>query len=69
MANHLLGIPDPNVTLAQKCTPFPIEFVVRGFLTGSSSTSIWTQYHSGKREYCGISLPEEMQRMNNFLSQ
>ena len=66
MSNHLLGIPDPNVALAQKCTPFPIEFVVRGFLTGSSSTSIWTQYHSGKREYCGISLPEEMQKNEQF---
>lgn len=66
MPNHLLGVPDPNVTLAQKCIPFPVEFVVRGYLTGSSSTSIWTQYNSGKRKYCGISLPEEMRKNERF---
>lgn len=66
MANHLLGIPDPNVTLAQKCKPFPVEFVVRGFMTGSSSTSIWTQYQAGERKYCGISLPDGMRKNQQF---
>mgnify|MGYP005696393941 FL=1 len=36
--NHVLKIPDPNVTLAKKCKVFPIEFVVRGYITGSTST-------------------------------
>ncbi len=66
MPNHLLAIPDPNVTLARKCKPFPIEFVVRGFITGSSSTSMWTQYHAGARNYCGISLPEGLRKNQQF---
>ena len=68
IANHILDIPDPNVTIAEKCKPFPIEFVVRGFMTGSSSTSIWTQYKSGVREYCGISMPEGMRKNEAFSS-
>ncbi len=66
MPNHVLGIPDPNVTLAKKCKPFPVEFVVRGYMTGSSSTSIWTQYNSGVRQYCGISFPEGMHKNEKF---
>ena len=56
--NQVLGIPDPNITLAKKCTVFPIEFVVRGFITGSTSTSLWTVYKNGDREYCGNKLEE-----------
>ncbi len=51
--NHVIIIPDPNATVARKCTVFPIEFVVRGYITGSTSTSLWTVYNSGDREYCG----------------
>lgn len=58
IANHVLAVPDPNVTLAKKCKVFPIEFVVRGYITGSTSTSLWTVYNSGEREYCGNHLPE-----------
>tara|TARA_B100000686_G_scaffold126069_1_gene133458 strand:+ start:2034 stop:3020 length:987 start_codon:yes stop_codon:yes gene_type:complete len=56
--NHVITIPDPNVTLAKKCNVFPIEFVVRGYITGSTSTSLWTVYNNGNREYCGNLLPE-----------
>ena len=56
--NHVINIPDPNVTFAKKCEVFPIEFVVRGYITGSTSTSLWTVYNSGDREYCGNKLPE-----------
>lgn len=56
--NHVLAIPDPNVTIAKKCQVFPIEFVVRGYITGTTSTSLWTQYHNGVRDYCGNQLPE-----------
>ena len=66
MPNHLLGMPDPNITLAQKCKPFPVEFVVRGFMTGSSSTSIWTQYAAGKRNYCGIKFPDGIHKNEQF---
>ena len=58
--NHVIEFPDPNVTIATKCKPFPIEFVVRGFVTGSSSTSLWTIYNQGDREYCGIQFPDGM---------
>lgn len=56
--NHVLSIPDPNVTIARKCSVFPIEFVVRGYITGSTSTSLWTVYQSGQRQYCGNDLPD-----------
>jgi phosphoribosylaminoimidazole-succinocarboxamide synthase len=65
--NHVLAIPDPNVTLAKKCTVFPIEFVVRGYITGTTSTSLWTQYQNGVRNYCGNKLSEGM-RKNQRLS-
>lgn len=56
--NHVVALPDPNVIVAEKCKVFPIEFVVRGYITGSTSTSLWTVYKNGSRNYCGISLPE-----------
>ena len=62
IANHVIDIPDPNVTLAKKCDVFPIEFVVRGFITGSTSTSLWTVYNNGDREYCGNDLPEGLKK-------
>lgn len=58
--NHLICVPDPNVMIAKKCKVFPIEFVVRGYITGTTSTSLWTQYNKGVRNYCGISFPEGM---------
>ena len=60
--NHVLKVPDPNVTLAKKCKVFPIEFVVRGYITGSTSTSLWTVYNKGDREYCGNKLPEGLKK-------
>ena len=60
--NQVISIPDPNVTLAKKCEVFPIEFVVRGFITGSTSTSLWTVYNNGDREYCGNQLPEGLKK-------
>jgi phosphoribosylaminoimidazole-succinocarboxamide synthase len=56
--NHVITIPDPNVTVAKKCTVFPIEFVVRGYITGTTNTALWTQYKDGVRNYCGNPLPE-----------
>tara|TARA_B100001146_G_scaffold222856_1_gene236170 strand:- start:24092 stop:25063 length:972 start_codon:yes stop_codon:yes gene_type:complete len=58
VANHLIKMPDPNVVIAKKCKVIPIEFVVRGYITGSTSTSLWTVYNNGDREYCGNKLSE-----------
>ena len=58
--NHVIAIPDPNVTIAKKCEVFPIEFVVRGYITGTTSTSLWTQYNNGVRDYCGIHFADGM---------
>lgn len=68
--NHVVALPDPNVIVAEKCKVFPIEFVVRGYITGSTSTSLWTVYKNGSRNYCGISLPEGLvknQRLSTSL--
>jgi phosphoribosylaminoimidazole-succinocarboxamide synthase len=62
VGNHVLFSPHANVLVARKCTVLPIEFVVRGHLTGSTDTSIWTQYQKGARSYCGHALPEGMKK-------
>ena len=56
--NALLSAPHPNVAIMKKCEVFPVEFVVRGYMTGSTSTSIWTNYNKGVRSYCGNDLPD-----------
>jgi phosphoribosylaminoimidazole-succinocarboxamide synthase len=66
--NHVLAIPDPNVTIAKKCALVPIEAVVRGYLTGVTDTAIWTRYAKGERDFGGIVLPAGM-RKNQSLPQ
>ena len=61
MPNHFLSMPDPNVIVAKKCSVFPIEFVVRGYITGTTKTSLWTLYQQGEREFCGTILEEGLQ--------
>jgi phosphoribosylaminoimidazole-succinocarboxamide synthase len=60
--NHLIETPDPQVTVARNLTPLPVELVVRAYLTGVTSTSIWTHYAQGKRVYAGHQLPEGMKK-------
>lgn len=60
--NHVLSVPDPNVTIAKKCSVFPVEFVVRGYITGTTETSLWTHYARGVRNYCGNDLPEGLRK-------
>ena len=61
-ANHVVAAPLPDVVVAKKCRAFPIEFVVRGYMTGSTSTSMWTHYKNGARTYCGIDLPDGLEK-------
>ncbi|GAA0143087.1 ligase [Lithospermum erythrorhizon] len=56
--NAIISAPDKNVTIAKKCSVFPVEFVVRGYVTGSTDTSLWTVYKNGVRNYCGNNLPD-----------
>lgn len=60
--NHVIAIPDPNVLIAKKCSVFPIEFVVRGYISGSTNTSLWTHYQKGNREYCGLTFKEGLKK-------
>lgn len=56
--NHVIGYPDPNVVIGQHVTILPVEIVVRGYLAGTTSTSLLTQYRAGQRELYGHQLPE-----------
>jgi len=60
--NHMLRVPDPNVMIARECTPLPVELVMRSYLTGVTSTSIWKAYEAGARTFCGHPLPEGMRK-------
>jgi phosphoribosylaminoimidazole-succinocarboxamide synthase len=56
--HHVISVPDPNATLAIAATPLPVEVVVRGALTGSTSTSIWRRYEQGARVIDGHRFPD-----------
>lgn len=60
--NHVLSVPHPNVTLARNCRPLPVEWVVRAYLTGVTSTSIWTHYEKGSRLFAGHVLPDGLKK-------
>ncbi|OLP53811.1 phosphoribosylaminoimidazolesuccinocarboxamide synthase [Rhizobium rhizosphaerae] len=65
-ANHVLDYPDPNVVIGRRLDILPVEIVVRGYLAGTTSTSILTRYRAGEREMYGHSLPDGM-RPNQVL--
>jgi len=60
--NHVLDVPDPNVLVARECTSMPVEMVVRSYITGVTSTSIWTHYARGERVFCGHRLPDGLKK-------
>ena len=60
--NHIIATPDPNVIITKKCKVLPIEFVVRGYITGSTDTSLWMNYNNGIRSYCGHDFPDGLQK-------
>lgn len=60
--NWKIATPDPNVTFGHKCEPYPVEMIVRAYLTGSS----WRTYKSGAREICGVRIPEGMKEHQRF---
>src|SRR5687767_6505514 len=60
--NHVLSVPDPNVTIGRECAPLKAEFIMRSYLTGVTTTSIWYAYERGARVFCGHALPEGMKK-------
>jgi phosphoribosylaminoimidazole-succinocarboxamide synthase len=59
---HVIATPDPNVVIARKCKPVMIEVVVRAYLSGHA----WRIYQAGKRELCGVSLPEGLKESDRL---
>ncbi len=62
VANHLVAVPDPNVTVVRPCTALPVEVVVRGYISGVTATSLWHQYSLGHRTIYGIDFPDGLRK-------
>jgi phosphoribosylaminoimidazole-succinocarboxamide synthase len=60
--NWMIAVPDPMVTVGRFCKPFPLEMIIRGYLTGSS----WRSYKNGAREICGVRIPDGMREHERF---
>ena len=60
--NHIIAMPDPNVVVVKKCKVVKVEAVVRGYLTGSTNTSIWVRYSAGERNFGGLVLPDGLKK-------
>jgi len=58
VANHMIGVIDPNVMLVAECQALPIEVVVRAYITGVTDTSLWRKYSQGERVIYGLKFPE-----------
>jgi len=64
--NHVIESPDPNVLIGKECKLMPLEMVVRGYLTGVTTTSAWYNYEKGVRNFCGNVLPDGMKKNQKF---
>jgi phosphoribosylaminoimidazole-succinocarboxamide synthase len=60
--NWKMDTPDPNITIGYRCEPLKVEMVIRGYLAGHA----WRVYRSGKRELCGVKLPDGMKENDRF---
>lgn len=60
--NHLLNIPDPNCAIVKEVEPLPIEVIVRGYITGVTSTALWYRYSLGEREIYGYQFPDGLRK-------
>ncbi len=60
--NWIDSVPDPNVTIGKKCDTYPVEMVIRGYLTGHA----WREYKAGKRVLCGVEMPDGMKQHDKF---
>jgi len=62
VANHVIEIPDPNVTIARSATPLPVEVIVRGHITGVTDTALWTAYERGERTIYGHDIADGLNK-------
>lgn len=60
--NHMLTVPHPNVMTCKECEPVPVEMVLRGYITGSTSTSLWKNYSEGTGVYDWLNLPRGLKK-------
>ncbi len=60
--NHIISLPDPNASLVTKVEPLMVEVVVRGYITGVTTTALWYRYSLGEREIYGYTFPEGLRK-------
>lgn len=60
--NHLISLPDPNAAVVIEAEPFPVEVIVRGFITGVTGTALWRRYELGEREIYGHRFPDGLRK-------
>jgi len=62
VGSHFIGSPDPNVTIGRLCRPLPVEVIVRGYITGVTSTALWHRYSQGERTIYGLDFPDGLRK-------
>lgn len=62
IANHMLRLPDANVMVVRECRALPVEVVVRGYITGVTTTALWYRYSQGERDIYGYRFPEGLRK-------
>lgn len=62
LPNHIISIPDPNAAVVTEAEPFMVEVIVRGYITGVTSTALWYRYSLGERDIYGYQFPEGLQK-------
>jgi phosphoribosylaminoimidazole-succinocarboxamide synthase len=66
--NHLVSVPDPNAMIVKNAQPFPVEVIVRGYITGVTGTALWYRYSLGERQIYGYTFPDGLCK-NQLLDQ
>ncbi len=66
LPNHVISVPDPNVMVVHECEQLPLEFIVRGYITGVTKTSAWYNYEQGVRNFCGNKLADGLKKDQKF---
>lgn len=62
VANHLISVPHPNVSVVYSAKPYCVEMVVRGYISGVTKTSLWKAYENGEKTIYGINFPEGLKK-------